>query len=270
MLKSFSNILMVILTAVIFSSCKTITPVVTEKELYSGEEIFQEISNNMHSFRTYSARRMRLHIDDNTEELNLRGSVRIQRDSAVMISINAFAGIEVARIMFEIDSVRIIDRINNVYFQGSYEKSIVIIPFISNYEMIESLFLGPSPYIFKKFDLFDRKQNYLFDKDLLTLHYNDINDFGNENNSNDEVRVKLDPDFLIRSVEIYSENRDSYTRIKYASYGDYDGVVLPEQIDLQFTKNNIPFYASFNIGRIHLDDDLSFPFNIPSGYRYIN
>jgi hypothetical protein len=249
-------------------SCRTIAPVTGVESSYSGDYIHKMIAMNQPDLSTYSSGRMTISIVENDEQMVLRGAVRIKKDSAVFISINAFAGIEAARFLFTPDSVKMIDRINNAYFMGSYSESRKFIPFAVNFDLIQNIFFASPLRFSDEIDLLEGSdKEYLFEQQFLKFRFsgNDIL-FADNNVSDDMLQLVIDRDFLTRSVDFHSGERNVYASLKYNSFYKTEGFNLPDQITLNFVSHNLPLQASLQLGRIEINRDLSFPFSIPSRY----
>jgi hypothetical protein len=264
--------LLFILGMSIFPACRVIAPVVVEKEFFTGDYIYEMLVENQAGVETYSVSRMMIRIKDNEDEMNLRGSVRIKRDSAVLISVNAFAGIEAVRLLFTTDSVKMIDRINNKYFLGSYEESKGFIPFNVSYDMIQSIFFAsPAEFVHDIDDVLAGGREYYFEDQLLTIRYPDLAmTEWNGPVSTDNVQFVLDRDFLARSVDFHSRRNNTYASIKYNSYYKSEDYFLPDDINFYFISHNLPFHAHLRLNRIEINNELNFPFNIPLRYSPVN
>jgi hypothetical protein len=257
------------LTAGIFNSCRSFAPAVTERVSYTADEIYDNITRNEPDIKTYSAGRLSLKIIDNDEELNLRGSVRINKDSAILVSINAFAGIEAARLLLTPDSVKILDRINNRYFLGNYEEAEKFFPVRIDYDVIQGIFFGSSIRIFDEFQILDHYgTRYLFEDDIMTVRYSGKIFPHNGNSSGDDMlQIDFDNNFFIRDIQLYSTGNEVYTRLIFNSFSDTNGQYFPENIDFHFVSHNLPMHANIRFGRIEIDRELNFPFSIPSRYK---
>jgi hypothetical protein len=254
-------------------SCKSTSRIATPRELhYSGDHIHKMITTSQPDIETYSVGRLMVKIIDNDEELNVRGSVRIQKDSAILISINAIAGIEAARLLFTVDSVKIIDRINNKYFTGNYQESQRLIPFGVNYGIIQNIFFA-SPLSFSNvIDLLEgSREQYVVDNQLITLRFL-VDNFltGNRNQSQDILQFVIDQNFLTRSVDFHSGENNIFASLRYNSFSNMEGFNLPDDISLNFVSHNLPFHASLQLSRIEVNKPVNLSFNIPAKYSPLN
>jgi hypothetical protein len=258
-----------VLTVLMVYSCRSVAPLTAERDSYSGDEVYGKLVTRDPDIKTYSAGRMSIKIVENNEELSLRGSVRIKKDSAIMVTVNAFAGIEAARLLLTRDSVKILDRINNRYFLGDYNDSRKFFPVQADFDVIQSIFLGSSLRIFDEFDILERSgTRYRFEKDLLTINYSG-NVLPNKNLffGDDMLRIKLDPRFLMKDLELFSTGQEIYTRLSFNSFIDSGGNYFPDDIDFHFVSHNLPLHANLKFSRIETDRELNFPFSIPTRYK---
>lgn len=254
---------------VLAAACRTLRPVVTDAEI-SGKELFENIINSNPGFDTYSAGRVSVQVKEGEDAVNFRANVRIKRDSAILASISAFAGIEIARVVLTRDSVKVLDRLNNSYFKGNYKQAARLYPYILPFELFEFVFTGsPAPFIDKNWRVFSPDITYRFQDGKIIISSGDIQ---LENNiyltGNQMFRLTVGKDFLASRVEISGEG-DMYGRIDFRSYGNYDNGFLPVDIGFYFISHNVPLTADITIGRIETGNNVSFPFNVPSRFREI-
>ncbi len=261
-------VLLSFLTAFGFA-CRTVVPVATERKYYSGLEVYEKLSINDPDVKTYSAGRMNLTINDNGENINLRGAVRISKDSAIMVSINAFAGIEAARMLLTRDSIKIIDRINNMYFVGDYRDAKKFLPVTMDFDIVQSIFMGSVYSLVNDLNIFDREgTQYLLDNDVMAVRYTgEILPSEGNIPDNDMLQIKLDSKFRTRDIEFFSKNNSIYTRLKFNSFNNTGGLYLPDDVDIYYISDNIPLQANMRFSRIELNRDLNFPFNIPARFN---
>jgi hypothetical protein len=255
--------------SVLVFGCKVLPPADARIKQYKGMEIYDGILSRNHGIKTYSAGRVLINIVDDDQVINMRGAVRIDRDSVIMISVSAFAGIEVARIKLTNDSVRIIDRINNIYFAGSYEDSGRFLPLPVSFNFVQGFFFASAINFIDEFeDMSEDERIYNFENELLTVQIK-TNFFSGVKKNYDLARISLDPDFMVHNIDLLSGDQKMYVSLNYGSYNVYDGFSLPESIEMYYLSHNLPLKATLRIGRIELNRDLTFPFSVPERYKKI-
>ena len=254
---------------ILAAGCRVLPPVDTRMREYKGMEIYQEILSRNQGIKTYSAGRVMINIIDDDQVMNLRGAVRIHRDSVIMMSVSAFAGIEAARIKLTNDSVRIIDRINNLYFAGTYEDSGRFLPLPVSFKFVQGLFLASAINFVQELEYYGWDERmYSFENEVITLQV-ETNFFNGEVKNTDLARISLDSDLMVRNIDLLSGDKKMYASLKYGSYNLYEGFSLPENIEMYYLSHSLPVKATLRIGRIELNSDLTFPFTVPERYRKI-
>jgi hypothetical protein len=79
------------------------------------EAVLQALDSNRITFQTFTSK---VNIDyrgSDGKNYNLNANLRMQRDSAIWISVNAVLGIEALRVLITKDSVKLIDKLNKTY-----------------------------------------------------------------------------------------------------------------------------------------------------------
>lgn len=258
-------IILFVITAQI--GCRVIKPVIYDDRVYSGREIYEKIIDLEPDISTYSAGRITLNIVENDQKIDIRGSVRIKVDSAIMFSFNAFAGIEAARVLLTRDSVKILDRINNNYFIGDYKEAVKFFPVPMTYEIIQSLFLANPEKLVSKFEQFhssDAEYRFINDE-IAVLVETEILSTGET--GRDILGFKFDHQFLTRNIEFYSSDKSVYGSLKFNNYFKLNDILLPDNISIYFISHNLPLMAELRINRIELGRDIKFPFSVPPRYK---
>lgn len=231
----------------------------TEKTSVSAEELLKQsllskIPNANFNFNYLQAKaKVQANVKD--KDYNLNFNIRIQKDEKIWISVNAIASIEVARILINKDSVRIIDRINNQYLVKDYDFLSDMLNTKVSYEMIQNLMIGNSPI--------------LMNNESLTLKQDDLNYVliakSDESFSNFAFR-KTDTKLAEFSLE---ENTEAKRNIK-VQYNDYR---LIEEANFPFLINSIAssqkesLKLNVQYTKVEKLNSLEFPFNVPKRFE---
>lgn len=259
---------LLLLSALLISSCRIISPVY-HSDIYSGKEIFEHINSRRSGFDTYSARRVTIKIQEGDEEIYLRGSLRMIRDSLILVSINAIGGIEAARILMAPDSIKVIDRINRVYYSGSYVESRRVIPVPLDFYMVQNIIFADSyQYLRNEKDLFTREKRYNYIDELITVSNYET---GNiiEKDPQFVFHLDFDRSFNVKRALFKDNDRDIFASVNYQSYSLFGDYYLPQDIEVYYISHNVPVKAGLNFGRIDIDQDINITFNIPEKFQII-
>lgn len=148
-----------------FVGCKTATKVgaVDAGKAKEHVEFFESMQKQAFQYTALSARtNVTLEMPEN--EFSSRVDIKMVRDSAFQLSVQPFLGIEVFRIEFNTDSVKVIDRMNKRYVAESYAGLKGDIPIVFNFYNLQALFTnrifipGEQTVSAKQYNRFELKQ----------------------------------------------------------------------------------------------------------------
>lgn len=106
-----------------FFSCKSVKKTVIHKEIPNITEnrLLKNVYANEPNFNSLYSKRMDISLTEGGKTTNLKGTLKIQRDSFIQISISAPLGIEVARVLLTRDSIKFVDSYHKKYFLSDYK-----------------------------------------------------------------------------------------------------------------------------------------------------
>ena len=99
---------------------------------YSANQIIKQASQQHSDFEWFTAK-LGGEVSINGTKTPISANLRIKKDSLMLISVSALFGIEVARIQLTTDSLKFINRINKVYWTGSYDEAVQFLGLSTNY-----------------------------------------------------------------------------------------------------------------------------------------
>ena len=271
--KIFSGLgLLIVSTIIVLSatSCKSIKKTSAKKNLkeYGFEYLKEKMDANKLSFNYLSAK---LSFTYKKEQSNtsLRGQMRMREDSILWLSFSPAMGIEAARLILTQDSIKFINRLNKTYLIGQYKMLDTLISSTVDFIIIQSMILANElPYY--SMDNFNVKVDdnmYL----LIMEKKRKVKKSIKKGTSPTNVIIEkawLDPDnFRIRKVEMHELGRSNNKLVVY--YNDFrqvEGKWFPFNIQiLIYADKDISIDVNYN--KVRFDEQLSFPFHIPSKYQ---
>ncbi len=185
--------------------------------------------------------------------VSLNGQLRIEDGKNIWITLNKL--VEIARLKLTPDSIHVIIKVQNKYYQGSYADFAKSTSININYEIIQSLLLGddmPS-YPFKDVQhrIAEGIAQYTFASrtapNLPTIHQTMYVDMATnkivENNINTLQGEQL--------------------QIKYLQFKDAERQKLPTQIKISFKDNANKVNVSVVFAKTTVNQELTFPFKVP-------
>lgn len=183
--------------------------------------------------------------------------MRIAKDSMIWLSGTVF-GFPVAKAIITPERVSYYIKINKTYFDGDYSQINKLLGAELDFTMLQNLLLGDA--IFKM-----NAKNYDSEIDqqahLLT---------SKQENAITEILLWFHPiNFKIEKQEIRTSEKNRFLSVEYKGYNKIDNTSIPGKISIlvKDTKNNASIDLDYK--SVRLDEKLSFPYKIPSGYKRI-
>ena len=230
-------------------------------------EVITVFNENRLDYKTISGRAA-IRYKDNDHALNLTLNFKIVKDSAIWMSFSPILGIEVSRVLLTRDSLKWLDRLNNRFYAGDYNRLSQIACIQIDYEILQCL-LTATPQEEYRLDDFQGKRVG-----------NQYHFFNYTRRAYREYQRKADPGshFILQDVWIdMSDCRISKVRIKETLRNkisvevDYKGYLL---------SNGLPFPSGYNITaksdgdilisgqveRIAFNENVTMQFRIPDRY----
>lgn len=261
---------LLLLFSVSFISCK-----IQEKENVKvkirprpTKFLIQKLLDNEFDFEAVSTKAS-ITFDDG-KKTSFKAHLRIQKDSAIWISVTPLLGIEMARVLITQDSVMLINRASSEYFVGDFNYINELFGADLDYQMIEALLLGNS----LDFEMNDKIHSAVDrEKDLYFISTEKKRKVRKDlKKDKDKIKEQiqalwLNPQtFKISELLLSSSHNDNSLAGNYTNYK----IVENEQFapyNLNFiltSKKIITIEVSYN--KITMSNSLTFPFNIPDKY----
>ena len=235
-------------TAIMLNSCKTTKEIPMPKT----PEVLKSVAVQPQTFEFKTmSRNFTANVDG--MGISVNGQIRIENGKNLWITVNKL--VEIARMKLTPDSIHVIIKVQNKYYQGSYTDFAKTTGISINYESIQSLLLGediPS-YPFKDVQqrVAESIAQYTFASrtahDLPTIQQTMYVDMATnkivENNINTQQGEQL--------------------QIKYSQFKDIEHQKLPTQIKISFKNKTNKINTFITFGKTTVNQELTFPFKIP-------
>jgi len=220
------------------------------------QEVVAQVQSKMIDYRTFNAK---VNIDyrgGDGKNHDVNANVRMYKDSAIWISINALLGIEAMRAIITKDSVKLLDKLNKTYTARSidYLQEVTELPL--DLKTLQDLIIGNVVYLDSNLVSYSRDAGSVsilsvgpWFKNLITLA---------EPNRNIS-RIKLDDSDISRNRTADLSYSD-YENKKGPSFSTKRRITVAEKskLDIRLDFKNYDFNA-----------DVSFPFSVPKNYERI-
>ncbi len=262
----FSLITVVPFLSTSCSSKKALTK--TTLREFTAAKLIQEVEENQFEFDNFVAK-MNMKIETKDRNLNVKGQLRMKKDSIIWTSISMPMGLEVLRIKVTSDSVFFLNRTEKTYIIENIEVFNEISPMITTIGFIHAVLVGNDINLREsddyKIEISDGQYNLLISKKLKKSIKNNDEDW--------KVMLKdiwIDPQLFKITKYHIREYNDSKRKIdlQYSDFEEIKGKYLPTEINIDI-HGDIYLKAKIEFSNITIDEPLEFNFSIPKKYERI-
>lgn len=218
--------------------------------------VVQNHYNNELDFRTISGRlRAQYQDDEKTQAISL--SYRIKKDEAIWMSASVL-GFPVAKVYITPKSVSYYEKINKTYFEGDFRLVSDWLGTPMDFKKIQNLLIGQAIY-----DL--RDEGYDFSRSASGFQFV----------SRKEWPVKkmflLDPsNFKASAQQLVQDSQNRSVTVTYSDYQKLGARIFPQEIKIIANESGESTIIEVRYRSVNFNEELSFPFRIPSGYEEIS
>lgn len=247
---------LVFLLLLLFTGCKSAKTVVGKGVLensMTSEKIIKSHKNNLINFKTLQARVTVEYVKGSksqTQTVNLR----VQKNKIIWIN----AKLSIIRIKITPQRVTYYNKLDNTYFEGDFSLISEILGVEVTFENIQNLLLGQTLFALENtnFEIETTANSYVLRP--------------NDENSIFKVVYLLNPyHFLLDSQQVSQPLEQRTLNIEYNDYQDVKRHVLPNHIKITAIEKNDETVINMELKSVSLDQELRFPFRIPSGFQKI-
>lgn len=250
------KLLPILIFLLALSSCGGSKSALKDKKLKTEtlKAIVKNYDKSNPQFETMRGRLRGLYVEgENQQSVNI--SYRFKKDEIIWMSAK-FAGlIQVAKMMVTPKKVQFYERIDQSYFDGDFELISSFLGIELNYEQLQNLLLGQS---IKSINI---EQSIL----------ESIEGYFQINSTYEKGLIQTilldEKTFKIKQQTLKME--DNEVKIIYNSYQIIDNMSFPEEMIILADNNKDQVSIMLDFKNINLNDDLNYPFRIPSDFKPI-
>jgi hypothetical protein len=217
------------------------------------KQTLRRLDSNRIDFRTYSAKVNVDYTGGDGKKYNVNANIRMLKDSAIWVSVNAILGIEAMRLFITKDSVRLLDKLNKTFTDRSvdYLRDVTSLPL--NLYTLQDLIIGNPVFLDSNVVSYSISNNQIallslgdLFKNLITLDANDKT-------------------LLHSKLDDVNPGRNRTADLTYSNYESKRGKPFSTNRRIVVAeKNRLDVRLDFK--QYDFDQDVSFPFSIPKNY----
>ncbi|TBW27774.1 DUF4292 domain-containing protein [Gramella sp. KN1008] len=192
---------------------------------------------------------------EKTQSVNL--SFRMKKDEAIWMSASIL-GFPVAKAYITPTSVSYYEKVTQTYFEGDFSLVSEFLGTPLDFKKLQNLLIGQAIY-----DL--RAEEYDFMQSPRGFQ------FVNDGVDNMKKMFLLNPgSFKAGAQQLAQENENRSLTVTYSEYQSVDGMVFPENIKIIANEGGSSTNIDLTYRSLSFNEEVSFPFEIPSGYEEIS
>jgi hypothetical protein len=214
----------------------------------------RRLDSNRIDFRTFSAKVNVDYSGSDGKKYDVNANIRMYKDSAIWIAVNAVLGIDAMRLYVTKDSVKLLDKLNKTYTARSvdYLKEVTSLPL--NLYNLQDLIIGNPVFLDSNIVSYSVNNNQIallslgqLFKNLLTLS-------------------EVDKTLLHSKLDDTDPVRNRTADLTYSDYESKKGVPFSTRRRIVVTeKNRLDIKLEFK--QYEFNQEISFPFSIPKNYE---
>ena len=246
------------LSSLTLVSCKSKAVVVGEKpkvDVIKAKSIIENHYNNKTDFSTLYIK-SKVHFENEKQNQNVTAEIKIKKDEQILISIR-FLGITMAKALITPTAVNYYEKMGGTYYEGDFSKLSQMLGTDLDFTKFQNLLLGQA---------IDDLKKGKYNETIVDGNYrlDDVLD------SIIKKTFYLDAEkFLIQKQEISQIAEGRMIQVAYSNNRDYDGLNIPQTINIDAYQNSKKTEINFDFDTVNLNEELSFPYSVPNGYKRI-
>ena len=232
-----------------------VVTVSAEKSDYIKRDKLVAIKNNLAVFSTLSIKaKADLSIGNISNDVNM--NIRIRNNEAIWVSVTAIAGLEVARALITPDSVKILNRMENVYVKKPFSYIYEFTNEQINFATLQSILIG------------NTISEFITDS-------SELNILGNQ------VNLKSVIGLLMYSVHINEQNKVIQTNlndkdtgqvltVNYSNFIAVSQQQVPHSVTMISQAKNKNIRLDLKFAKVEMGEAIDLPFRVPDRFLIKN
>lgn len=219
----------------------------------STKQLIKENEKQEASFKTLQAK-LRIQYSQDGKSQTHSLTFRAKKDEALWIN----AAFSVIRAMATPEKVRFYNKLDNTYFDGSYEYLSQLLGTELDFNQVQNLLLGETIFKLNKEGYTSEVSDNVYvvqpkaQKDLF------------------EIFFLLNPEnFKVKSQQVSQPKEFRHLQIDYMSYQNVIGQLFPEHIKVIAIEEDEEMTIELEMKNVTLNEEIRFPFKIPDGFKAI-
>ena len=249
----------ILLVTIFMISCKSKKVAVqnsnTETSAKIDNKTVEKHYENKLDFSTLYIKASAKYVDEKQNQ-NVTAEIKIEKDKQILISVR-FLGITMAKALITPTAVSYYEKIKGTYYEGDFTSLSKWLGTELDYSKVQNLLVGEALD-----DLRKGKYTQTIVENLIRLE--------NEKETNLKKAFFLEPEkYLLQKEQISQVSENMMLEIKYSDNKVFDQGTLPTSIEINAIQPKGKTDINLNYNTISFNEELSFPYSVPSGYKKV-
>ncbi|SDS39587.1 DUF4292 domain-containing protein [Gramella sp. MAR_2010_147] len=208
------------------------------------------------NFKTASGKLRAVYKDDEkTQSVNL--SFRMEKDKAIWMSASIL-GFPVAKAYITPTSVSYYEKVTQTYFDGDFRLVSDFLGTPLDFQKLQNLLIGQAIYDLREeeYDFMQSPRGFQFVKDEKTMMK--------------KMFLLNFSNYKAEAQQLIQDDENRGLTVTYSDYQEVDGLIFPENIKIIANEGGSSTNIHLTYRNISFNEEVSFPFDIPSGYEEIS
>lgn len=193
---------------------------------------------------------------DEKQTQNVSADIRINKDQQILVSLR-FLGITMAKASITPTSVSYYEKIKGTYFEGDFSALSLWLGTDLDYNKIQNMLVG---------EALDDLNKGKYTEVLLDNLYR----LDDAKNGNTQKSYYFNPnDFTVNKQEVSQTAENRTIQISYPERVAYKEANLPVSVEIKTLQTKGKSEINLNYNSVSFNEELSFPYNVPDGYKRI-
>jgi len=225
---------------------------VTTKE---DKKVIEKHYDNKLDFSTLYIKASAKYVDEKQSQ-NVTAEIRIEKDKQILISVR-FLGITMAKALITPSAVSYYEKINSTYYEGDFTSLSKWLGTDLDYSKVQNLLIG---------EAFDDLRKGKYTQTIVDNLFR----LDEQKEANLKKTFFLDGEkYLIQKEEISQPSENRTLQIAYSDSKVFNQGTIPTNIEINAVQPKGKTSISLNYNTITFNEELSFPYSVPSGYKQV-
>jgi len=206
-------------------------------------------------FKTLSIKaKADLNINNKSNDVNM--NIRIRNNEAIWVSVTALAGLEVARALITADSVKVLNRLDNIYLKKPFSYIYEFTNERITFQTLQSVLVGNAmtEFISESTELNNEGENALLKTVLASMNYN----------------FTVDQQNKVLFTQLNDSSAGQELLVNYTNFISINQQLIPHSVIMKSKARNKAISLDLNYLKIDMDSNVDLPFRVPERFLIKN